>query len=238
MSSLIALQAAAADSSGGSWISQFADWTVGLMEVIGAPGAALAIALENLFPPLPSELILPMAGFTASRGSFTLLEALLWTTIGSIVGAYALYWIGRALGRQRTRRIFAWLPLVDLEDVDKVEAWFGRNGAKAVFFGRMIPIFRSLISIPAGITKMHQGKFLALTAAGSLIWNTVFVLAGFYLGENWHIVETYADVFQKIVIVAVVVLVVLWFVLKMRKRKHRAPSPVLVSEEVLEGELR
>ncbi|GAA5226250.1 DedA family protein [Paeniglutamicibacter antarcticus] len=224
MNTLLALQAAAADPSGGSLISRFADWAVHLMELIGAPGAALAIALENLFPPLPSEVILPLAGFTASRGSFSLVEALLWTTIGSLVGAYALYWVGRALGRTRTRAIFGWLPLVDLGDVDKVEGWFDRNGSKAVFFGRMIPIFRSLISIPAGITKMNQARFLALTAAGSLIWNSIFVLAGYYLGENWHIVEAYADVFQKIVIVAVLALIVLWLVLKVRKSKAGAAS--------------
>ncbi|EMQ99785.1 DedA family protein [Paeniglutamicibacter gangotriensis] len=221
MTTLIALQAAAADSSGDSLISRFADWSVHLMEVIGAPGAALAIALENLFPPLPSEVILPLAGFAASRGSFSLFEALLWTTIGSIVGAYALYWVGRALGRERTRAIFGWLPLVDLNDVDKVEAWFDRNGSKAVFFGRMIPIFRSLISIPAGITKMNQAKFLGLTAAGSLIWNSIFVLSGYYLGENWKVVEDYADVFQKIVIVVVLALLVLWLVLKIRKARAK-----------------
>ncbi|NKG20511.1 DedA family protein [Paeniglutamicibacter terrestris] len=221
MTILIALQAAPAEATDGSLITRFADWAVQLMEVIGAPGAALAIALENLFPPLPSEVILPLAGFTASRGSFTLFEALLWTTIGSIVGAYALYWVGRALGRNRTRAIFGWLPLVELDDVDKVEGWFERNGAKAVFFGRMIPIFRSLISIPAGITKMHQGKFLGLTAAGSLIWNSIFVLSGYFLGENWHIVEAYAGVFQKIVIVVVFLLLVLWLVFKIRKTRAK-----------------
>lgn len=230
MTTLIALQAAAANTNGDSLITRFADWAVSLMEIIGAPGAALAIAMENLFPPLPSEVILPLAGFTASRGSFSLFEALLWTTIGSLVGAYALYWVGRALGRDRTRAIFGWLPLVDLDDVDKVEGWFDRNGTKAVFFGRMIPIFRSLISIPAGVTKMNQGKFLGLTLAGSLIWNSIFVLSGYYLGENWHIVETYADVFQKIVIVAVIALIALWVVLKVRKRKNRVVSPALEND--------
>src|SRR6185312_15720785 len=172
MTTLIATQAATADPSGGSLITQFADWAVHLMEVIGAPGAALAIALENLFPPLPSEVVLPLAGFTASRGSFTLIEALLWTTLGSVFGAWALYGLGAWLGRRRMRTIVAKLPLVDLEDVDKVEAWFSRHGYKAVFFGRMIPIFRSLISIPAGIERMPVRTFLLYTTLGSLIWNT------------------------------------------------------------------
>ena len=203
----------------------FADWAVTLMETIGAPGAGLAIALENLFPPLPSEVILPLAGFTASRGDFTLFEALFWTTAGSVVGAYLLYMLGVLLGRDRMRRLVSKVPLVDLEDVDSVEAWFDRHGYKAVFFGRMVPIFRSLVSIPAGIERMPVCAFLGLTLAGSLIWNSIFVLAGFYLGENWHLVEQYADIFQKLVIVAVVLVLAFLIVSKVRKvRRKREAS--------------
>lgn len=199
-----------------------AQWAVNMMETIGAPGAGLAIALENLFPPLPSEVILPLAGFTASRGNFTLIEALLWTTLGSVLGAWLLYGLGAWLGRRRMYAIADKLPLVDVEDVEKVEAWFNRHGYKAVFFGRMIPIFRSLISIPAGIERMPVWKFLLLSTAGSLIWNTIFVLAGFYLGENWHFVEQYADIFQKIVIAAVVIFAAYWLISKIVKiRKSR-----------------
>ena len=202
-----------------------ADWAVTMMETIGAPGAGLAIALENLFPPLPSEVILPLAGFTASRGDFTLFEALFWTTAGSVVGAYLLYLLGVLLGRDRMRRLVSKVPLVDLEDVDSVEAWFNRHGYKAVFFGRMVPIFRSLVSIPAGIERMPVWKFLGLTLAGSLIWNTIFVLSGYYLGENWHLVEQYAGIFQKLVIAAVVLVVVFFIVSKVRKvRRKREAS--------------
>jgi membrane protein DedA with SNARE-associated domain len=202
---------AATDDSNKSFLLRIADWLVELMEIIGPVGAGLAVALENLFPPIPSEAILPLAGIAAGRGLFPLWQALLWATIGSIVGAYALYWIGRALGRKRTRWVFERLPLVKVEDVDKTEAWFERHGTKAVFFGRMLPIFRSLISIPAGITRMHQGRFLVLTAAGSLVWNTIFVLAGFWLGDNWHIVEDISGVLQN-VIIAVVILLLLGFI--------------------------
>ncbi|MCW2132612.1 DedA family protein [Arthrobacter sp. VKM Ac-2550] len=201
-----------------------AQWAVNMMETIGAPGAGLAIALENLFPPLPSEVILPLAGFTASRGNFTLIEALLWTTLGSVLGAWLLYGLGAWLGRRRMYAIADKLPLVDVEDVEKVEAWFNRHGYKAVFFGRMIPIFRSLISIPAGIERMPVWKFLLLTTAGSLIWNTIFVLAGFYLGENWHFVEQYADIFQKIVIAAVVILGAYWLISKIVKIRNSRNS--------------
>ena len=193
-----------------SFATTVADWAVGLMETLGAPGAGVAIALENLFPPLPSEVILPMAGLASSRGSFTLFEALFWTTAGSIVGAMLLYGLGAWLGVARLRAIAAKVPLLRPEDIDRTVAWFSRHGGKAVFFGRMIPIFRSLISIPAGITRMPLWRFALLTAAGSLIWNSIFVLSGFFLGEAWHIVERYADILQYVVI-AVAALAVAWF---------------------------
>lgn len=212
-----------ADST--SNLSGIAQWAVDIMEAVGAPGAGLAIALENLFPPLPSEVILPLAGFTASRGTFSLVEALVWTTLGSIVGAFLLYGVGALLGRDRMRAVAAKIPLVDVADVDRTEAWFGRHGSKAIFFGRMIPVFRSLISIPAGIERMPVWKFLLLTTAGSLVWNTVFVLSGFYLGENWHIVENYADVFQKIVIGVVAVAIVVWVLARIAKRRNKDKTP-------------
>ena len=109
---------------------------------------------------------------------------------------------------------------MDLEDLDRTEAWFERHGHKAIFFGRMIPIFRSLISIPAGIERMPLLVFTGLTTAGSLIWNSIFIVAGYQLGENWHVVEQYADVFQKIVIV-VVVLAVAWFVVSRVRKLQR-----------------
>lgn len=202
-----------------------AGWAVDLMERLGGPGAALAIAAENLFPPIPSEVILPLAGFTASQGTFTLAGAVAWTTAGSVVGALALYLLGRGLGRERFRAIWSRLPLVDLDDLDRTEAWFDRHGRKAIFFGRMVPIFRSLISIPAGIERMPLVTFTLLTLAGSLIWNSIFVLAGYQLGENWHRVEPYADTFQKVVLGAVAVAVV-WFVVQRVRRNQRQRQQV------------
>ncbi|MCM3695589.1 DedA family protein [Microbacterium oleivorans] len=201
---------AASGSGDGSWLSALADWVVKLMDVIGPPGAAVAVGLDNLFPPIPSEVVLPLAGLAASRGSFTLAEAIGWTTFGSVFGAYILYVLGRVLGADRLTRVAEKMPLMKGEDVTKTVAWFERHGSVAVFFGRMVPLFRSLISIPAGVSKMHWWKFGLLTTAGSLIWNSIFVLAGYFLGENWHIVEEYAGVFQNIVIV-IVVLLVAWF---------------------------
>ncbi|MBO1902472.1 DedA family protein [Leucobacter weissii] len=202
----------------GSLLSTIADWAVSLMESIGAPGAGIAIALENLFPPIPSEVLLPMAGLAASRGSFTLVEAIAWTTAGSVVGAFLLYGLGAWLGADRLRRTADRLPLVRGSDVDRSIAWFDRYGPLAVFLGRMLPIFRSLISIPAGVARMPLWRFGLLTTAGSLIWNTVFVLAGYLLGESWPVVEQYAGPLQFIVLTGIG-LAAAWFItVRVRQR--------------------
>lgn len=202
-----------------------AGWAADLMDSFGAVGAGAAIALENLFPPLPSEVILPLAGFAASQGKFGLLTVLLWTTAGSVIGALALYAIGALLGRDRTVAIAARLPLVKASDIERTEKWFARHGTKAVFFGRMIPIFRSMISVPAGVERMRLPVFLALTTAGSLIWNAVFILIGHALGARWHQVSDLVGLYSKGVL-AVVALAVLTFVAlrvrKARKGEHRA----------------
>ncbi|MEV7010850.1 DedA family protein [Streptosporangium sp. NPDC051022] len=201
-----------------------AGWAINLMETLGAPGAGVAIALENLFPPLPSEVILPLAGFTASRGDMTLFDAVLWTTLGSVAGALALYGVGALLGRERVVAIAAKLPLVDVSDIEKAEAWFARHGGKTVFFGRMIPIFRSLISIPAGVERMPLATFTLLTTLGSLIWNTAFVMAGYLLGENWSLVEEYMGVVSRVVLGVVVLAAVAFVVVRLtgrRKGGHR-----------------
>lgn len=187
-----------------------AGWAVDVMEALGGFGAFLLIGLENLFPPLPSEIILPLAGFTASLGTLSLIEMILWCTAGSVVGAWLLYGVGAALGRERTRKIMGALPLVNVNDIVKTEAWFDKHGKWTVFLGRMIPIFRSLISIPAGVTRMTLVGFTLLTTAGSLIWNTILIYAGYLLGENWAAVEDWVSVLSTIVLVAVIVFLIWW----------------------------
>ncbi|OXM53908.1 DedA family protein [Amycolatopsis alba] len=209
------LAQAASEPMGG-----LAGWAVSLMDSLGGPGAAIIVGLDNLFPPIPSELVLPLAGFSASQGTFTLLEALVWTTFGSVAGAIIVYYLGLLLGRDRTRRLMAKIPLVKASDFDKTEAWFQKHGTKAVFFGRMVPIFRSLISLPAGIERMPFWRFLTLTTLGSLIWNTVFVLAGYVLGESWHLVEEYAGFFQYFVIAAVAIALALFVVSRLREKNR------------------
>jgi membrane protein DedA with SNARE-associated domain len=196
-------------------------WAVGLMEDLGGLGTAVVVGLDAVFPPIPSEFVLPLAGFSASQGSLSLVGTMIWATVGSIVGASVMYAIGALLGRDRTRALAVRIPLVKVSDVDRAEAWFDRHGAKAVLFGRMIPLFRSFVSLPAGIQRMPLPRFLLYTAAGSAMWNVLFVLAGYLLGENWHIVEQYAGTFQVLVGV-LAALALVWFVVARVRRRRVA----------------
>jgi membrane protein DedA with SNARE-associated domain len=215
--SMAATAATSPETTGG-----LVGWVTSVMEALGGPGAGLLVALENLFPPIPSEVILPLAGFTASQGDFSLVGAIVWTTLGSLIGATVLYYLGALVGRERIRWIADKLPLVNVADFDKTEAWFGKHGTKAILIGRLIPIFRSLISIPAGIERMPLPIFLALTGVGSLVWNSALIFAGYGLGENWHVVEKYIGYFQWGVIVVCVAAVAYFVVSRLRRRKAEA----------------
>ncbi|MFE6714400.1 DedA family protein [Streptomyces sp. NPDC057695] len=199
-----------------------AGWAIDLVDTLGGPGAGLAIALENLFPPLPSEVILPLTGFAAGQGVLSLPSALFWTTLGSVVGAVALYWLGVLFGRERMHALWGKLPLVKASDLVRTEEWFARHGTKAVLLGRMVPIFRSLISVPAGVERMRLPLFVALTTVGSLVWNSVLVLAGYWLGDRWDLVEVYVGFLSKAVLGLVVVAVVVYAVVRLRGRGRTA----------------
>lgn len=198
-----------------------AGWAVDIMDRLGAPGAGLLIALENLFPPLPSELILPLAGFAAARGDIGLVEAIVWTTFGSVAGALVLYAAGHRLGAARVEALVDRLPLLEVDDVRRTVAWFERHGDKAVLLGRFVPLFRSLISIPAGVSGMGVVRFTVLTTLGSAVWNTAFVMAGYELGREWERVEGWLSPVQNVVIVVVAVAVV-WFCGHRWARRRRA----------------
>jgi membrane protein DedA with SNARE-associated domain len=203
-------------TSTASVLDNITDWAIGLMESMGGPGAGLAIAMENLFPPIPSEVILPLAGLAAGQGRMSLFGAIAWTTAGSLVGAVALYYIGMVLGRDRIVAIATKLPLVKVADIEKTEAWFNKHGGRAVFFGRFIPIFRSFISIPAGLERMPLLKFLLYTAGGSLIWNTIFIMVGYKLGENYKVVTAWVDTYSKVIVVLVALAIVVFVVMRIR----------------------
>lgn len=178
-------------------------WIVDVVEALGAVGVGIAVALEVVVPPIPSEVVLPLAGFLAGRGDLGLVAAIVWSTIGSVVGALGAYGLGAALGPARVARAWSRIPLSEPGDLDKANAWFADHQHRAVLIGRFIPVVRSLVSIPAGVARMPLVPFVALTTLGSGIWNAVFVVAGYELGARWRNVGAYSDLLNAVVAVLV-----------------------------------
>lgn len=198
------------------------DWAADFIDSIGLIGVALLVALENVFPPIPSELVLLLTGFNVSESRFGFVGAVLAATVGSVVGAYFLYGIGRLLSEERLERFLATVGKVvglKRKDVHKGFVWFERHGTAVVLFGRLIPVVRSVVSIPAGAEKMPLLKFTLLTAAGSLVWNIVWVAIGWGLGDQWEKAGTWGDVLQYVVVGLIAVGLV---VLVVRARRDRA----------------
>jgi membrane protein DedA with SNARE-associated domain len=183
-------------------------WLISLMDTIGGVGVAAAIALESIFPPIPSEVILPLAGFAAARGSMTLLVAIAWSSAGSLLGAWSLYGIARLIGLERIHRAADAIPGVSRSDVDKANSWFTRYGTWSVLLGRVIPVVRSLISIPAGFNRMNFLHFTGWTLLGSAVWNTILVTAGYLLGDQWCSILGVLGAMEDVVIVLLVAIVV------------------------------
>ncbi|SCX43845.1 membrane protein DedA, SNARE-associated domain [Klenkia marina] len=179
-----------------------------LIETLGPVGVGLTIFIETVVPPIPSEVVLSAAGVLINEGRMGLVPVILFATLGSVLGAAVLYQVGRSLGPRRSHAFLDRLPLVKTEDVDRTFAWFERHGRSAVFFGRMVPIVRSFVSVPAGVVKMPWPQFLAYTLAGSLIWNSLLIGLGVALGG---LVQEYLQYFDYLIYAAVVGVVV-WFV--------------------------
>lgn len=168
-----------------------ADGLLRVVDRVGEVGVGALVALENLFPPIPSEVILPFAGFRAERGELNL--ALTWVaaTAGALVGALALYALGAWVGSDRLHELAGkrWFVVLSQKDYERGERFFDRHGAKLVLFGRCVPLVRSVVSVPAGVARMPLARFCAYTAAGSAVWNALFIGAGYQLGQNYHRVE-------------------------------------------------
>lgn len=199
------------------------EWVIGLMRVLGAPGVGIAIALETVFPPIPSEVVLPLAGFTASRGHYTTVSAIIWATIGSLVGAWLMYYLGRSLGAERLGNLADRMPLLDRRDIERANAWFERHGSAAVFFGRLVPGVRSLVSIPAGVARMNLAVFTGYTALGSLLFNAALILIGYELGAQYHLVEPYINRISAVV-GAILALAAAWWIAKRIRRNRTAQA--------------
>ena len=204
-------------------LTGLAGWAARVMDALGEAGVGLLVALENLFPPVPSEVILPLAGLLAAQGRMQLLLAVAAATVGSVVGALVLYEAGARLGRERVARLVDRLPLVDVEDLERAEGWFARHGRSSVLFGRWLPMVRSLVSVPAGVERMPRGLFLACTAVGSLVWNAAFVYAGYALATQFSRLETVNTVLD-VVLYVLLGVAALWLLRRVvqRRRADRA----------------
>ncbi|WP_221090540.1 DedA family protein [Deinococcus aquaedulcis] len=199
-----------------------ADWVQNLMDSMGYVGILLLMILENIFPPIPSELIMPSAGFAASRGDLSLPLVILVGTAGSVLGTLPLYYLGRAFGEEKlvkwADKYGKWLTLSG-KDIRKADDWFDKHGTKAVLFGRLVPGIRSLLSLPAGMSEMPMAKFLIYSSIGSAVWASILAGAGYLLGENYDRVEQYVGPASKVILAVVVVAAIVWFV---RRKKAQA----------------
>ncbi|GAB6877453.1 DedA family protein [Thermaerobacter litoralis] len=200
------------------------DWLTQVVERWGYLGLVAVVALENVFPPIPSEVVIPFAGFLTTFGALTLPGVIVASTVGSLLGAMVLYGAGRALGRRRleafTRRYGHYLG-IHVEHVEKAENWFSRYGSWAVLAGRVVPIVRSLISIPAGLAEMPVAVFVLYTLAGTLVWNTALAAAGAALGAAWPLVEEWVRAYQHVLLVAALAAAAAWLGLRLAGRPRR-----------------
>ena len=203
--------------------SSLATWVQDVIEQLGYLGVALLVVLENVFPPIPSEIVLPFAGFVAQRGSDSVVLMILAATVGSVIGALIMYWIAAVIGDDRlhafTRKFGKWVQIREA-DLTRAEEWFDRHATSAVLIGRCVPLIRSVVSIPAGFRRMKLIPYIAYTFLGSLVWNIMLIGAGAILGDNWELVGSYVGVFQWVVI-ALVVAVGVRFALGVYRRRNQ-----------------
>lgn len=198
------------------------EWIINITTSLGYLGIGLLMFLENLFPPIPSELIMPFAGFTVSQGKMELAPAILAGVVGTMVGALPWYYVGKLVGEENIKRLAdkygKWIS-VSSRDIEKADNWFDKHGQKAVLFGRLVPGVRTLISLPAGISGMSLMPFLIYSTVGTVLWVSFLTFLGYTLGKNYALAEHYIDPISKIVLVVLIVAFVVWVVRKRQKRK-------------------
>ncbi|NNP67915.1 DedA family protein [Acinetobacter sp. Ac_5812] len=192
------------------------EWVLSIMEKLGYLGIAFLMFLDNIFPPIPSEIIMPSAGYTASKGELTLIGVIIAGSAGSILAAMLFYWIGRKVPQQRLFQFierYGKYLRIQVADLEKALTWFNKHGHRIVFFGRMIPAVRSLISIPAGISRMPFSKFMLYSSAGTLIWTSFLAYLGYHFSENQALMLA---ILQRIsyLIFALIALYIIWWAIK------------------------
>lgn len=200
------------------------EWIISIMERLGYLGIALLMFLDNVFPPIPSEIIMPSAGYSASQGKLLLLGVIIAGSLGSLFAAAVLYWVGYKCSHQTIFKLvdrYGKYLFIKPHDVEKSLAWFEKYGHRIVFFGRMVPAVRSLISIPAGMSRMRFWKFMLYSGLGTIIWTTFLACVGFYLGENQALMQ---QIFSQVgyLIVAIVIAVIAWLLFRRHRRKSNS----------------
>jgi membrane protein DedA with SNARE-associated domain len=208
-----------AAQDGQSELTGLAGLITDIIAALGPIGVGVLVALETVFPPIPSELILPLSGYLASRGRMSLAAVVIGATLGSLAGALALYWAGAALGQKRLRRLAERTPLVEVDDLERAEGWFDRHGGLAVLIGRVVPVVRSLVSVPAGVERMPLWRFILYTIIGSGVYNLVLIGLGFVLGSRWKTVEQYSNYLNYAIYAAILVAVGLFALKRVRRRR-------------------
>lgn len=188
-------------------LEQIGGWIEELIAAIGYPGIVLVMAIENVFPPIPSEAVLPFAGALAAKGELSFWGAVAAGTAGSVLGAVVLYAVGYVAHEAGVRRLVAaygrYLFITE-HDLDRAAGWFTRYGEAVIFFGRLIPIVRSIVSIPAGYTRMNPVRFLLYTTLGTALWSLLLTYAGWVLGENWETIRSYTQPYENAALVVIV----------------------------------
>jgi membrane protein DedA with SNARE-associated domain len=197
------------------------EWITNTMNSLGYWGIGLLMFLENLFPPIPSELIMPLAGFTVARGDMEFAPVIVAGVVGTVLGALPWYYAGKILGEQRLKKLAdrygRWLT-ISSKDITKAKSWFDKQGGKAVFICRLVPGVRTLISLPAGISRMPLVPFLLYSTLGTLLWVGLLTYAGYVLGDNYELVDGYLGPVSKIVLASLIFAFII-FVVKRNMRR-------------------
>lgn len=210
-------------------MSSVIDAIVHITDALGVVGIGILSFLENIILIIPSEVVLPLAGFTAEQGQMGFWSAFWWATIGTVLGAWVQYWVGRCIGAERMRRLVDRLPLMEGGDVDAAMHWFNKWGIYSVFFCRLLPGLRGWISLPAGFARMNQGLFLLYTFLGTAIWDVVLMYFGYVLGNQYDKVQEHFDKFSLVVGIACALLVGWGIWSLVRRSRRRRSSRVVVS---------
>ncbi len=194
-----------------------------IMNVYGYLGVFLLIMIENVFPPIPSEVILLFGGFMTTYSKLSIVGMIVASTLGSLFGAIILYYIGKIFNKDRLKKIISGklgkILRLKASDIDKADSWFDNKGNKTVFFCRFVPLIRSLISIPAGMSEMPILKFIIYTVVGSLIWNAVLIIVGSIVGENWTSILNILDTYSHVVVILLAIIFIVGIYIFYKKRK-------------------